>query len=269
MGEFARGFHFVYPADHGKSSPCRGGAVAYVWRSGQQATSYQVNRGPCCNSGVDATRQNCGIDQYGKYYVYLCSVFMSQSEQYQTGVLVHEAAHHAGPNDVTGNLGQMKSTSQQNQLMNAANYENFAKTVVNGGCDDEDGNCGSYKPYCNQQNIKDQCKRTCGLCAAVPRPRPVPPPATPRRRQPQQGCADLDGNCRYYTEYCNTENIKNQCRKTCGLCSGGSPRPTPRRRQPQQGCKDLDGNCRYYTQYCNTDNIKDQCRKTCGLCSGG
>lgn len=65
-------------------------------------------------------------------------------------------------------------------------------------------------------------------------------------------CADLDGNCRYYTSYCNTENIQRQCQKTCGLC-----------------CTDLDVNCRYYTSYCNTENIKRQCRKTCGLCGGG
>jgi len=66
-------------------------------------------------------------------------------------------------------------------------------------------------------------------------------------------CADLDGNCRYYTSYCGTDNIKRQCRKTCGLCGNA-------------GCVDLDGNCQYYTQYCGTDNINRQCRKTCGLC---
>merc|ERR1712066_273162 len=110
--------------------------------------------GPRCNSGTDASTTNCGLDQNGKYYVYLCSVWMQQSEDYQVGVLVHEAAHHAGPNDVTGHISQMQSNSQQNQLMNAANYENFAKSVVSGGCEDEDGNCHHYASYCNTENIK-------------------------------------------------------------------------------------------------------------------
>merc|ERR1712176_664780 len=77
------------------------------------------------------------------------------------------------------------------------------------------------------------------------------------------GCADQDGNCRYYTSYCNTDNVKKVCKKTCGLCGGGSAQPGS---GGSGGCADQDGNCRYYTSYCNTDNVKKVCKKTCGLC---
>merc|ERR1712087_10953 len=59
-------------------------------------------------------------------------------------------------------------------------------------------------------------------------------------------CADEDGNCRFYTQYCSAENGKAVCKKTCGLCSsggggGGGGSGT---------CADEDGNCRFYTTYC-------------------
>merc|ERR1712151_30760 len=65
-------------------------------------------------------------------------------------------------------------------------------------------------------------------------------------------CADTDGNCRFYTSYCNADNVKAVCKKTCGLCPGT--------------CADTDGNCRLYTSYCNAENVKAVCKKTCGLC---
>merc|ERR1719343_1305262 len=238
--EFSEGFHFVYPGDNAKSSACAGGAVAYVWRASARATTgYQETTGPRCRNTDNPMTKNCGLDQYGKHYVYLCRVWMQQDERYRVGVLVHEAAHHAGPNDVTGSTAQMKVNNQYNQVMNAANYENFAKTVVSGGCEDQDGNCRYYASYCNQANIKRDCKRTCGLCGSGGS-------SPPRRRSggSGSGCVDRDGNCRHYTSYCDRDNIKRDCRRSCGLCGSGGSSP-PRRRSG--GCVDRDGNCRYYT----------------------
>merc|ERR1719336_2194166 len=109
------------------------------------------------------------------------------------------------------------------------------------------------------------CKKTCGLCeltqAPTPEPTPAPTPEptpeptplpTPEPTQaptPEPACADEDGNCRFYTGYCNAENVKAVCKKTCGLC-----------------CADEDVNCRFYTRYCNAENVKAVCKKTCGLC---
>lgn len=270
--EFVQGFHFVYPADSARSSACASGAVAYVWRASYTATTgYQETTGPKCSSGANAFTTNCGLDQSGKYYVYLCSVWMQQSEEYQTGVLVHEAAHHAGPNDVTGSLVAMQGNSQYDQLTNAANYENFAKTVVSGGCEDEDANCPHYASYCSSENIKATCKRTCGQCSAD-----TSGGSAGGGAQGGTSCADQDVNCRYYTSYCSTENIKASCKQTCGLCdstSGSSDAPSSGSSggtsQAGTECTDLDGNCRYYTSYCDRDNVKTQCRKTCGLCASG
>merc|ERR1719203_1605531 len=163
--------------------------------------------GPRCRNTDNPMTKNCGLDQNGKHYVYLCRVWMQQSEDYQIGVLVHEAAHHAGPNDVTGYISQMKSNNQQNQLMNAANYENFAKGVVSGGCEDQDGNCRHYTSYCNTANIKAQCKRTCGLCGSG-------------SSQGGSGCADTYGSCKWYKDNgkCSIGNVVSQCKQTCGRC---------------------------------------------------
>merc|ERR1719189_661805 len=195
--EFTQGFHFIVGADNAKSSACISGAVAYVWRASRRLTTgYQETTAPKCRSSDNPRTKNCGLDENGKHYVYLCNVYMQQSERYQIGVLVHEAAHHAGPNDVTGSLDQMKRQTQHNQVMNAANYENFAKSVVSGGCEDTDGNCPSYGAYCNHEHIKASCKRTCGLCSS-------------------SGCEDTDGNCPSYGAYCNHEHIKASCKRTC------------------------------------------------------
>jgi len=87
-------------------------------------------------------------------------------------------------------------------------------------------------------------------------------------------CADEDGNCRFYTQYCYAENVKSVCKKTCGLCSIGTTTAstttttstTTSRRRRSGTCADEDGNCRFYTNYCSAENVKAVCKKTCGLC---
>jgi len=312
--EFNQGFHFVYPADSAQESACsRTGIVAYVWRFSSGASGYQESQGPKCRSGTSAFTSRCGIDENGKYFVYLCTLWMRQGEEGQTGILVHEAAHHAGPSDVTYSIPKMQAESQINQLNNAANYENFAKNVVSGGCNDEYSNCPDLTRYCNQENIKSKCRRSCGICVYGPTgggssssssgssgstggsggssssSRSSGSSGSSSRggggsgggsSGGSNGCADLDVNCRYYTDYCDTENVKKQCRKTCGLCGssggsggagsrGGPGNGTRGGAGGSGGCTDLDVNCRYYTDYCDTDNVKKQCRKTCGLCGSG
>merc|ERR1719296_186045 len=90
--EFNQGFHFVYPADSAQESACsRTGIVAYVWRFSSGASGYQESQGPKCRSGTSAFTSRCGIDENGKYFVYLCTLWMRQGEEGQTGILVHEA----------------------------------------------------------------------------------------------------------------------------------------------------------------------------------
>jgi len=209
--ELSDRIRFVYPADSAQSSPCSGGAIAYVWRaSARPTTGYEETRNPRCRSTDNPFTKNCGLDEYGRYYVYLCRVWERASEDYQIGVFVHEAAHHAGPNDVTNNREQMKRNSQTNQLMNAANYQHFAQEVVQTaqGCMDLDGACQYYKNngYCGtSQNVQERCQRTCGLCGS----QPAPPT-----------CTDTYGSCQYYKDngLCTGANVRAQCRKTCGLC---------------------------------------------------
>merc|ERR1712051_1128719 len=101
---------------------------------------------------------------------------------------------------------------------------------------------------CNELTSK---KPLCGnrFAAVRPEPTPVPTPEPTQAPTPEPTCADEDGNCRFYTSYCNAENVKAVCKKTCGLC-----------------CVDEDVNCRFYTRYCKAENVKAVCKKTCGLC---
>jgi len=200
--EFAQGFYFVIPADNAKSSVCNQGAVAYVWKY-QQGTGYRETTGPRCSSRDNPRTKTCALDEYGKYYVYLCNAFLSSPQDYQVGVLIHEAAHHSGPTDVTYDQNQMQRESQSRQLGNAANYQYFAQTVAKGACSDTDGNCRHYTSYCNTDNIKAVCKKTCGLCGGG-----------------SGGCADTYGSCQWYRDnnYCGTASVLAQCKRTCGAC---------------------------------------------------
>merc|ERR1739844_483306 len=208
--EFAQGFYFIIPAENAKQSSCNVGAVAYVWRaSARTTTGYMETTGPRCNSNDNPRTKNCALDQYGKYYIYLCNDFLSQAESYQVGVLIHEAAHHAGPNDVTYNKDRAQRESQYNQLMNAANYQYCAQAVNEGGCSDKDGNCVHYTSYCGQARIKDLCQKSCGLCGSGG-----------GGGSGSQGCADTYGSCKWYKDnnYCGTANVQAQCKRTCGAC---------------------------------------------------
>lgn len=211
--EFAQGFYFIIPADNAKQSACPQGAVAYVWRAGyEDPTGYEETIYPRCSSSDNPRTNNCALDQNDKYYVYLCNSFFSQPEDYQVGVLIHEAAHHAGPNDVTYNRDQMQKESQFNQLMNAANYQWFAQTVADGACSDLDGNCRYYTSYCNTDNIKAKCKKTCGLCGSGS--------GGEGGGSSSQPCADTYGYCTWYKDNnkCGMPSVLAQCKRTCGAC---------------------------------------------------
>lgn len=197
--EFAQGFYFVVPADTVRSSQCGNGVVAYVWKGGMN--SYQETTSPRCSSRDNPRTKNCAVDQNGKYYVYLCNAFLSAGEDYQVGVLIHEASHHTGAIDFTYDLNTARTTSQDNQLKNARNYQYFAYTVA-GACLDDDPNCGGYaaQGYCSSDRIKGLCKRSCGVCRTG-------------------GCVDQDPNCAlHYAQYCNTDRIRGLCKRTCGAC---------------------------------------------------
>lgn len=76
------------------------------------------------------------------------------------------------------------------------------------GCRDTDANCAYYKGlgYCaNVENIRRQCKQTCGLCSA------------PRQSSSRQ-CRDTDPSCSHYTSYCDKDNVRAVCKKTCRVC---------------------------------------------------
>lgn len=257
-GELSQGLRYIYPADEAQGTICRGNIVAYVWRSGRAADrGYEETRGPVCRESDDPFARSCGKDPEGRYFVYLCRSWYERARQNsQIAILVHEAAHHAGPSDVTYNRNQMQKNSQADQLNNAANYQNFAQDVAQSSptaaprvptpagpepdcfkLTDLYGACQYYKDngWCERSaSVRAQCARTCTCGASrpaptlaptpapTPLPTPIPTPVpTPLPTQPPSTCADAYGFCQYYKDngFCkDSQNVRRQCRKTCGLC---------------------------------------------------
>jgi len=290
--ELVRGARFIYPANKAQNTACKGMVGAYVWaQGGLSSTQFVKNAGPVCKNSEDPFKASCGLDEDGKYFIYLCETFYTvAAPSNQVSLLIHEAAHHAGPKDVTYDKEQMKRVSQADQLNNAASYQNFAQQVAQSvplaaprvACVDLYGSCQYYKDkgFCKNpsDNIGTQCRLTCGFC--TPKSNPVPAPAPPRAPAPpppaKAGCADLYASCQYYKDngFCKTpsDNIGKQCQKTCGFCAPQSkPVPAPRPAPPPPtggACADSDGACSYYASqgYCSTDHIKKSCPRSCNLC---
>jgi hypothetical protein len=233
--ELYQGFNYIYPADGAPMSACTGGSIAYVWRyQGSGSKGYEETKGPVCSSPSEATSTRCGVDPQGKYFVYLCRAWFEFFESSQISIIVHEAAHHAGPRDVTYSKTKMQQGNQPDQLNNAGNYQYFA----------EEAAASSW---------------------ALP-PRTRPQEQTPTATQPTT-CEDTERHhCQSYRNagYCSTsDSVKRTCRKTCGFCTASAaPQPTT--------CEDTERHhCQTYRSagYCSTsDSVKRTCRRTCNLC---
>merc|ERR1719350_1559339 len=103
--ELVDGLHLVYPADDAVRTSCGGSTIAYVWKTDRTGE----NSGPLCGSTQDPLKQPCGIDETGRYFVYLCKRWYNAiDENMQISTLVHEAVHHAGPRDVTYSRSAMQ-----------------------------------------------------------------------------------------------------------------------------------------------------------------
>lgn len=175
--------------------------------------------------------------------------------------LVHEAAHHTGPSDVTYNPKLMRQNSQADQLNNAGNFEYFSQETANAawGCVDNDPPnvnfqcsggacaCTSLGSYCQDATygatLRRECAATCGVCNSrtpAPSPPPQPSPATPAPSpSPPSGCGDSASpsfpfscngracTCAGLVGYCQDATygatVRSQCAGTCGACGGSTP----------------------------------------------
>eukprot|EP00429_Kryptoperidinium_foliaceum_P032724 CAMPEP_0176131438 /NCGR_PEP_ID=MMETSP0120_2-20121206/66540_1 /TAXON_ID=160619 /ORGANISM="Kryptoperidinium foliaceum, Strain CCMP 1326" /LENGTH=719 /DNA_ID=CAMNT_0017466813 /DNA_START=1 /DNA_END=2160 /DNA_ORIENTATION=+ len=187
--EFMDGIRYIYPADSAQHTACSGNVVAYVWKYASEASAYKETHGPVCDDVSAAFRSQCGIDKEGRLFVYLCRRWYEsiESDLSRVSILVHEAAHHTGPSDVTYDKVQMRALSQADQLHNAANYQYFAEEVTQAawGCADATSvtdlpftctpapcHCASFASLCYSSTwgaqIRERCPATCGACNAPP-----------------------------------------------------------------------------------------------------
>jgi len=133
------------------------------------------------------------------------------------------------------------------------------------GCADTDGDCAQFKGlgYCDSKSpyypfMKDNCKKTCGLCVTVTTtlkpPKPTLPPA---------GCVDKDDSCSGFKNqgYCERDSqyypfMSKNCQKTCGFCA--------------TDCKDNHDFCESWAAAgeCKTNPgfMNGTCKKSCNLC---
>ena len=77
-------------------------------------------------------------------------------------------------------------------------------------------------------------------------------------------CADESNKCNEEEyEKCDSENIKNTCKKTCGLCG---PNPSPEPGSGPDICADKSMKCNEKKCKKYSKKKKNKCKKTCGLC---
>jgi len=143
-------------------------------------------------------------------------------------------------------------------------------TLPPADCVDTDDACPQFKGlgYCDPKSMyydfmKNNCKKSCGLCATATTAPPRPPTQPPRPTLPPAGCTDTDVNCGAYAGagYCARDSqyypyVSQNCKKSCGFCG-------------TVDCKDLheycqswaaDGECQKNEGFMNV-NCKKSCRK--------
>jgi len=212
--------YFFYPGDHASNSGCSrsgsGGTLAYVWKYVRNERGYHETTGPRCGQATEARTKQCAVDANGNFIVYLCKFWYdSFGESDRIATVVHEAAHHTGPSDITYSKTQAQQLPQSDQLHNAANYQRFGEdvTVAGGG--------GSSSPRRRR--------------ASVPRRRRASS-SSPRRRRTSggSGCADsatvsgfeckqngvvVSCTCDILKSHCSNSQVKSACPATCNECS--------------------------------------------------
>merc|ERR1712133_47967 len=145
---------------------------------------------------------------------------------------------------ISQTLGKMYLVeTEDEQITSSQDYQNSCRNFYS-NCDD-----GNLIKHCYQQNIKNGCKRTCGLC-----PGQTPVEST--------HCWDDWGdNCKkYVSESCHA--VGQGCRKSCGLCKGMTPHPSNTCYNQYSNCDELAHHCK------NSQNTRNNCRKTCNACEG-
>lgn len=246
-----RGIHGVHAA-----SNCTW--VAYVINSVPHAPyHYAASTGPRCRGSAT---QGCAIDASGRYIVNFCQGWFGENFPYQVSTIFHELSHLTGTADLQGDVGRCKTQPISTSLENSYSYGYFAQDLVGSqhncpltGRSPNESGCGSYKAqgYCRTPNVAKECRYTCGTCNF-----PAGGGGGGVTPGGGGGCSDGDGSCPHYTPYCNSDRIRNLCKKSCGACGGGGG----------AGCSDGDGNCPHYKPYCNTARIRNLCKKSCRAC---
>lgn len=163
------------------------------------------------------------MDGEGNLFVYLCRRWHDKlDDTSKISALVHEAAHHAGPGDITYNRDDMKALPQSEQLNNAASYQNFAEDVATSAwgcaqaesitdlpfeCEPAPCRCPTFVSLCDDATwgaqIRKRCPATCGECIAPPDVAPAAATTTTTttaasttttaERPPAPDCSEPDG----------------------------------------------------------------------------
>ena len=119
-------------------------------------------------------------------------------------------------------------------------------------CADESNKCNEEEyEKCDSENIKNKCKKTCGLCELSPSPEPGSGPDI---------CADKSTKCKKKKCKKYSKKKKNKCKKTCGLCE---PSQSPEPVLPDI-CADLKDNeykCKMQAKKC--EKAPKKCKKKC------
>eukprot|EP00928_Gymnodinium_smaydae_P099625 TRINITY_DN9562_c0_g1_i1.p1 TRINITY_DN9562_c0_g1~~TRINITY_DN9562_c0_g1_i1.p1 ORF type:complete len:319 (-),score=9.25 TRINITY_DN9562_c0_g1_i1:180-1001(-) len=270
------GVHFVYPADNVTTGQnCVGRVLAYVWTYGSKG-EYKETTGPECSQSEGFTK-DCGCDRDGKMFVYLCHSTFRQPADILTQTMIHELAHHTGPDDLTYKMSEARELPQEDQLHNAANYQYFGAELVAPppGCRDDSDQCTLWAElgYCDStlspamHNLMlNSCKKTCNLC---PTASPTPPDAPiTTSLLSTTTCAPSSVPSNRLPRPAPTPSLSPAPTPVAVPPPSSTPSPPPS--QPPtslvNSCKDRSWACRWFGRLCSISFIRNGCQVTCEAC---
>jgi len=156
--ELAEGFHYIpsIPGHHVHvaHSHCGEHRYAYVVKN---ESGFAEARGPLCDGPDAAFERECGADAAGRKFLYLCGAWMRLMEPQRVAVIIHEALHLAGAQDMFW-AGHADADG-----VNVDSYEKFALQTMRRqwGCKDELASCS--RKQCAAQ--ARSCRFSCNQCA--------------------------------------------------------------------------------------------------------
>ncbi|KAG1661053.1 putative tyrosinase-like protein tyr-3 [Nymphon striatum] len=191
-----------------------------------------------------------------------------------------------------GKCGTTRKTSTRRPSTRRSSTKSTGTFGV--GCPDKHKKCREWKKkgLCKKTFVSKNCRKSCGKCGTTGKPstrRSSTKGTSTKKVTTNKGCTDNNSKCKRWKRRCNKKRVRDQCRKTCGVCGSKSTRRSTKTTRPsstkrtrkttvkkprttvkQNGnCRDTRRNCAKLAAKgkCKTHYfMKVRCKKSCGTC---